>query len=413
MHTPNQPVTDPGKAGIRSGEICILMATRARPEMLAEELATLKANTRQKDKLAVWLYVDDDDEITRKAVESGRFADLDFPVQWHFGPRPPALGQAHQALWNASGRASEIYMISCDDARFDTPGWDEIVRRTFAAYADGIMLAFAHDPNTGDQATYPFIGWGFLSVLGYERVFPGIFAFWFDDKWVEQIAQMANRYAKIPIVINPIGGSKGKTQRMRCVPFWTRFFQLLLVERKQCSSELIAAMFPRDATARDQALAALEQVSTRIKKDEEDAFSDLYCVFQEERHSALAPDERDRFNPLYLRQETMAVIRLLSHAQNHIAEGDYAEALKYVEATQMADLRVRAAQDMKIQCLRALGQNAEADRLAREALLAWPQTNAVRRVFRFLGMVANEGRRLLAQRSAKTNSNSGKAGTPS
>ena len=292
-------------------------------------------------------------------------------------------------------------MISCDDARFDTPGWDEIVRREFAAYPDGVLLAFAHDPNTGDQATYPFIGWGFLKVLGYEKVFPGIFAFWFDDKWVEQIAQMANRYAKIPIIINPVGGSKGKTQRMRCVPFWTRFFQLLLVERKDCARKLITAMFPQDEAARNQALAAMEAEFSRIKKDEEDAFSDLYCVFQEERHSALAPNDRDRFNPLYFRQEVMAVIRLLSHAQEHIAKGNYTEALTYIEATQMADLRVRAAQDMRIQCLRALGQNAEAERLARESLLAWPRTNALRRLFRFLGMVANEGRRLLAQRSAR------------
>lgn len=174
-----------------------------------------------------------------------------------------------------------------------------------------------------------------------------------------------------------------------------------MVERKDCASRLIAAMLPHDATARNQALAAMEKEFSRIEKDEEEAFSDLYCVFQEERHSAFEPDERDRFNPLYLRQETMAVIRLLSLAQEHIAKGNYTEALKYVEATQMADLRVRAAQDMRIQCLRALGQNAEAERLACEVLLAWSQMNALRCLFRFLGMVANEGRRLLAKRPTK------------
>jgi hypothetical protein len=56
---------------------------------------------------------------------------------------------------------------------------------------------------------------------------------------------------------------------------------------------------------------------------------------------------------------------------------------------------------MKIQCLRALGRGGEAEGLAREALLAWPETKALRRLFRFLGMVANEGRRLLAKRPAK------------
>ncbi len=401
MNDANRTILDPKEAGVRSGEICILMATRGRPEMLAEELSTLKANTVQKDKTGVWIYVDDDDEITREAIRVGKFAEPGLAVHWQFGPRPPALGQAHQALWNASGRAAAIYMITCDDARFDTPGWDEIVRQEFAAYPDGVLLAFAHDPNTGNQATYPFIGWGFLKALGYEKVFPGIFAFWFDDKWVEEIAQMAGRYEKIPIVINPIGGDKGKTQRMRCVPFWTRFFQLLLGERRDCARELIEAMFPHDEAARQRALAEMEQEFSNLKKDGEDAFSDLYGVFQEERHSALAPEDRNRFNPLYLKQEVMAVVRLLSIAQGHITKGNYSEALKYVEATQMADMRMRAAQDMKIQCLRALGRGGEADGLAREALLAWPETKALRRLFRFLGMVANEGRRLLAKRSAK------------
>jgi hypothetical protein len=403
MTRPNPPAPDPVNAGVRRGEISILMATRGRPEMLAEELATLKANTRRKEALAVWLYVDEDDEITRKAIDAGRFADLDFRVHWHVGPRPPALGQAHQALWNASGRASEVYMISCDDARFDTPGWDEVVRREFGRYSDGILLAFAHDPNA-EQATYPFIGWGFLQTLGYEKVFPGIFAFWFDDKWVEQIAQMAGRCALIPMTINPIGGGKGKTQRMRCVPFWTRFFQLLMPERKACAQRLVAAMPFPDEAARAAATAALEKTWAGLVDKEEKAFSDLYCVFQEERHTALSPEDRDVFNPLYIRQEVMAVIRLLAHARDLLKNGNPADALKYVEATQMADLRLRQAQELKIECLRALGRREEADHLEREKVLAWPDMTAARRLFRFLGMIANEARRIAAARTRKKGS---------
>jgi hypothetical protein len=286
-------------------------------------------------------------------------------------------------------------MITCDDARFDTPGWDEAVRQEFARYSDGVLLAFAHDPNS-EQATYPFIGWGFLQTLGYEKVFPGIFAFWFDDKWVEHIGQMAGRCAKIPMTINPIGGDKGKTQRMRCVPFWTRFFQLTLVERKECAEQLIAAMFPQNDSARQAATAKMEKVLAAIMKDENNAFSDIYCTFQEERHSALKPEERNLFYPLYLKQELAAVIRLLTHAQSFISKNEHARALEFIEATQMADLRLRAAQDMKIACLRALGRNAEADQLSRESLLAWPEMKYTQRVFRFLGMVANEGRRLIA-----------------
>ena len=65
-----QTSLDPVKAGIKKGEICILLATRARPQMLAEELTTLKANTVQKDKTMLLVYVDDDDKITRSAIDT-------------------------------------------------------------------------------------------------------------------------------------------------------------------------------------------------------------------------------------------------------------------------------------------------------------------------------------------------------
>jgi hypothetical protein len=390
---------DPKKHDIRIGEISILMATRGRPEMLAEEIGTLKINTVQKHKVKLWIYVDDDDDVTRNAIDAGKFPDPGFPIHWHFGPRPGALGQCHQALWNASGRVSEIYTISVDDVRFETHGWDEIVRGAFEDCRDGVLLAFAHDPNA-PQATFPFIGWGFLKTLGYEKIFPGIFIYWFDDKWIEQIAAMAGRYVKIPITMSPIG-DKGLTQRMRCMPFWTRFCQLTVIERKDSAEKLIAAMYPHDPVARAKALAEKEKVFAAITKAETDAFSDLYCVFQEERHTALTPEKRNLFNPLYLKQESVAVIRLLNHAQNFINAGNFSEALKYIEATDMADMKVRAAQDMKIQCLRALGKNSEADELEKEKLAAWPEQNSLRRVFRFFGMVANEGRRLIAGLTSK------------
>jgi hypothetical protein len=398
--TSEQPAAlDRDQCGIRTGEISILMATRGRPEMLAEEIGTLKQNTVNKDKVKLWIYVDDDDQIMHEAIAAKKFPDPGFPIHWHVGPRPGALGLCHQALWNASGRVSEIYTISVDDVRFETPGWDELVRQAFKDCRDGVLLAFAHDPNA-PQATFPFIGWGFLLTLGYEKIFPGIFVYWFDDKWIEQIAVMAGRCVKIPVTMNPIG-DKGLTQRMRNVPFWTRFCQLTVVERRDSSQKLVDAMYAKDPAARAAATADLEKAYARITKDETNAFSDIYCIFQEERHTALKPEDRNLFYPLYLKQEATAVIRLLTHAQNFINQKQYAEALTFLEAADMADMKVRAAQDMKITCLRALGKNAEADALAREKLAAWPEQPLMRRVFRFLGMVANEGRRMIAGLTSK------------
>ena len=123
MSSDKPAILDRDQCGIRVGEISILMATRGRPDMLAEEIETLKQNTVKKDKVILWVYVDDDDKIMHEAIEAKRFPDPGFPIHWHIGPRPGALGLCHQALWNLSGRKSEIYTISVDDVRFDTPGW--------------------------------------------------------------------------------------------------------------------------------------------------------------------------------------------------------------------------------------------------------------------------------------------------
>jgi hypothetical protein len=62
---------------------------------------------------------------------------------------------------------------------------------------------------------------------------------------------------------------------------------------------------------------------------------------------------------------------------------------------QLSDMKVRQAYALMADCLRGLGRNAEAERVAAESAAAWPQMNSLRRVFRFLGMVANDGKRML------------------
>ena len=384
-------------SAVRRGEISILLATRGRPELLTQSLAALKTSTAQKDKTVLWVYVDEDDEPTRQAIAAGSMVDPGLKVNWHVGPRTPGLGETHQAMWNASGRASEAYMISSDKARFDTPGWDDTIRAKLAEFPDGVVLAFAHDPNTADQATYPILGWGWLRTLGY--FFPGYFPYWFDDKWVDEIGRMVGRYFKLPMVISPIAG-RGRTQRMRGMPFWVRFFQLTLVERKEAATKLIQAMYPTDEASRAKALAGMEAFAATLAK-QGDEYSDLYATFQEERHTALSPEERDKFDLLYYKKEALAVAQLILLAQQFIAKGQHAEALRFIEGTELSDMRVRWAQKLKADCLRALGKTAEADRVDKETIAAWPEMASARRLFRFLGMVANEGKRLVVGMTGK------------
>jgi len=375
---------------IHPGEICLIMATRGRPEMLAEVFVALKTHTAKKEKVSLWLYVDEDDSGTRKAIDDGRLSDAGVQLHWHIGGQTSGLGEMQSILWQASGRTAEIYMVLGDDVRFDTPGWDNVLREVAAKFPDGIFLASPHDPMTADTCTYPVFGWRWLETL--QQLFCGHFPFWYDDRWVHQIGEMAGRYAWLPIVMLPVRG-KGRTRRMRDVPFWARFFQLALDERKASARKLIDAM-NLDPEKKDAALKNLEQRAAELEK-QQDKFSDLYAVFQEERFTLHTPEERRAFNPAYFEKEAAAVARLLEFAQQRIAEKKYEEALKFLDGTLMSNLRVRQAQDMKVECLRALGRNAEADKLAGETLAAWPEMNLWRRLFRFLGMVASDGKAMI------------------
>jgi len=375
---------------IHPGEICLIMATRGRPESLAQVFTALKTNTAQKDKVSLWLYVDEDDAVTRKAIDGGMLNDAGIQLHWHVGPQTPSLCESQHTLWRNSGRTAEIYMGLADDLHFDTPGWDDIIREATGRHPNGIFLAGAHDPMTADTCTYPIFGWRWLETL--QHIFPGHFPYWYDDRWVHQIGKMANCYEELPIVMRAIGG-KGKTRRMRDLPFWARFFQLMLDERKASAKKLIDAM-NLDPEKKADALKNLEQRAAEFEK-QQDQFSDLYAVFQEERFTLHTPEERRAFNPRYFEKEAAAVSRLMEFAQQRIADKKYEEALKFLDGTLMSNLRVRQEQDMKVECLRALGRNAEADKLAKETLAAWPEMNFWRRLFRLFGMLATETKTMI------------------
>src|SRR5262249_1309834 len=161
----------------------------------------------------------------------------------------------------------------------------------------------------------------------------GYFPYWFEDKWVDQVGRMAERCVKLPFDLPPIRG-KGRTKRMRNLPFWTRFFQLTLDERKDAARKLIDAIHPEDTARRKEALAALENAANEFGKEEQ-AFSDLYCIFQEERHTELTDADRQKFDAKYFSTEARAVARLISRARELVEKKQYKEAVPFLDAVQL------------------------------------------------------------------------------
>jgi glycosyltransferase involved in cell wall biosynthesis len=377
---------------VNKGEISIIFATRGRPKNLVKVFSSLRDNTTRKELVHLWIYVDEDDSVTRQAIESKTLPDPGFQVHWHIASQTNELGKALDTLWRVSPRTSEIYVTTVDDVYFATPGWDEILRSAFNQYPDGVLLAFPHDPENSLAVTYAIFGWRWHTTLGC--LYIGYFAYWYDDRWVEEIARLAGRLKKLDMTFAPMDNEKGRTKRMRNLPFWARFMQLTLPERIESAKKLINAMHPQDGPEREAALKNLEHEAARLRT-EQDKFSDIYCVFQEERHSDVAPELRRQFSKLHFACETKAVQRLIFIAQDFMEKKEFTEAMKCLDAVNFSDLRVRQVQEMKVECLRQLGRNAEAETILKENLAAWPEMNFIRRLFRFLGAFANDGKRML------------------
>ena len=55
----NSGPSAPAEPEIKRGEIAIMLSTRGRPDMLVEVFESLRGTTVGKDKVALWLYMDE------------------------------------------------------------------------------------------------------------------------------------------------------------------------------------------------------------------------------------------------------------------------------------------------------------------------------------------------------------------
>ena len=377
-------VTDPD-------HISILLPTRGRPQMLSQVFASLEQTIAKKKQVAVWLYIDEDDRLTRDAIDAGQYNGFTFGIHWVIGERAAGLGEIHNLTWQACTSGSGIFMLHADDTLFITPGWDDIIRAAFNKYPDRILSAHPHDPDLHEPTFQMILSAEWLAVA--RRFSTAYFPFWFDDIWLDQIGQIIGRREQLPIKLGLIGG-KGKTPRMRNVAFWTGFYNHTLDERIHTAKALLEKMHPEPGAARNEIEHAGRSVIHKLHEESRN-FSDLYAIFREERHSNLSPEQRQAFEERYFGLEARAVARLLSKAQAMIKAGRFEEALTVLEVISYSDLRTKYVNLLMAQCLRATDRLAEAEKLEHDNRQMWPDTPLLRRVFRFVAYVFVEAKRMV------------------
>ena len=85
----------------------------------------------------------------------------------------------------------DILFCGSDDSLFRTPGWDDIVRATFAEVPDGLLVAYANNGMNREKCEQFFTTRRWIEVVGYLMWFE--FRHFCVDQWVEEIAASVGR----------------------------------------------------------------------------------------------------------------------------------------------------------------------------------------------------------------------------
>lgn len=203
--------------------ISILLPTRGRPSSLRKVFASLEEMTRDKSLLDVWVYVDEDDVATNEYIQTGSWESHGFGTNWCIEKRAKSMGEMLNLLRERCTTNPGIYCPLADDNVVATRGWDVKVRNAFNLNADRIAMVFLRDTTCPpDQVTHVCLSAEWTNVLG--RIITEYFPYWFDDCWLDRVAQMVGRKVAVDVRMEPIGGERGKSPQVHNLLFWHSFF---------------------------------------------------------------------------------------------------------------------------------------------------------------------------------------------
>lgn len=182
--------------------ISILCPSRDRPVQFERMLRSAQDTATHPKRVEVISYIDLDDASFGSYPYGG--------VHYIRGERICLSHAWNHCYEQANG---EILMHCGDDIVFRTEGWDALVRQTFAASQDKILLVHGDDcsPNTDALATHGFLHRRWVETVGY--FLPPLFSSDWNDVWLTEVADAIGRRVKIPIVTEHMHYAFGKAER--------------------------------------------------------------------------------------------------------------------------------------------------------------------------------------------------------
>lgn len=221
--------------------ISLLVPTLGRPARLKEMAASAYATAARPSEVEILARICDDDPR-----QAEYFADPAPGVKLLPTSKAPSYGKGIEFLQRLAG--GEILFAGSDDILFRTQGWDDIVRASFAAVADGLLVAYANNGLDREKCEHFFTTRRWVDTVGY-MVWPE-FRHFCVDQWVEELAKGIGRLQFLRgVVVEHCHKKYGKAaddDTYRMVRGTTR------------TSELDNALYAQRGAERAQALSALK-----------------------------------------------------------------------------------------------------------------------------------------------------------
>ncbi|MBV9179882.1 MAG: glycosyltransferase family 2 protein [Acidobacteria bacterium] len=181
-------------------KISILCPTRGRPENIKRLIDSLLETSTVMPEIV--LYRDLDDCTPGPEFWKG------VEIKNVLGPRITL-----SKMWNRCAEVStgEILMHAGDDIVFKTKGWDDYVRRAFAAFPDRLVFVHGDDGVYGDQfGTHGFLHRAWIETVGY--FCPPYFSSDYNDTWLNEVASAIGRRVPLPFVTEHMHPLTGKAE---------------------------------------------------------------------------------------------------------------------------------------------------------------------------------------------------------
>ncbi|MFA4828259.1 MAG: hypothetical protein WC855_04700 [Thermodesulfovibrionales bacterium] len=289
----------------RDKTISLLLPTYRRTESLDKVLVSIEERTAYKNRITLSLYIDDDDSESIAYISSDKLKKFSYCINPIIAPHLGSIGSMINYLQQNAPHA-DIYMPMADDYILATNSWDTILNDIFSEYPDGMLLVFPQDITSLGNVTFIILGGRWIDTLG--RFLTNYFPFWFDDGWLDQVAQMAQRRIAVPIKVATIGG-KGKTNGMFNLWFWHQFFRNTLDERIEDANKIRRAIYPNDCADYHASKSAGDILAERFDLQ----FSNItkyHCLLNEFMLADRGKMKHIYLDSKYLIKEICAVQRL-------------------------------------------------------------------------------------------------------